>query len=182
LKLKGIVNREEILELPLSLTCGREDEISFRLSDGREVSSYINNVYLVDIWKELEDMFEDEEYKRKALKYVTIEEFEKMKEDTWEVLEKVCPKGKSYMYIDYEVTEDLQLDFYSSSFLDSKPKVRDESSTIFFRNKPEMTVGKHGLKLRGAIIQEHFEPDTISLEGELFACIERIEMKPVKLY
>lgn len=174
--------RKEILNIPISLTCGKEDEITFKLLDGREVTCYINNIYLVDVWKDTKNMFEDEEYRRKALKYLTIDEFEKIKEGFKESLEKICPKGKCYMYIEYEVTEDLQLNFYSSSFLDSKPEVRDSSSSIGFRKKPERTVGKHGLRLRGAIIQEPFEPDTVTFEGELFACIERIEMKPVKLY
>ena len=76
---------------------------------------------------------EVEEYKNKMLKFVTKEEFMKVKEQCDEALLKVCPKGKCYMVLEYECDSDVALNFYATSYLDSEIEIGSENavSTIF---------------------------------------------------
>lgn len=68
------------LEIPVSLICGETPTISFHLEDGTQVECYINRICLKDVWADHERRFADEKYIAQALQHVSMEEFQKMKE------------------------------------------------------------------------------------------------------
>lgn len=175
--------KTKVLEIPITLTLGENTDISFKLNDKTVSKCYINNIFLMDVWEEQEARFEDEEYKNKMLKFVTKEEFMKMKEQCDEALLKVCPKGKCYMVLEYECDSDVALNFYATSYLDSEIEIGSENavSTIFM-HYPDKKVGANGLKLQSCVIQVPLERDATTLEAELFSYSKRIKACKKKLY
>lgn len=110
------------------------------------------------------------------------EEFEQRKKQFWEILEEHCPKGKHYLAVEYECSEDISLNFYEKEYLDTIPKPREGSaSSIFMCIKPEKEEGIHGYKLRGCVIQKPLDGDVHSLEAELFSYSELVQKRVEEL-
>lgn len=180
---KDSCSKTELLEIPVILTCGEQPVISFRLCDGTQAECYINKICLKDVWADFEDRFEDEEYRNRALEYVSMEELQKMKEKFGEALLAGCPRGKGYIFVEYECSTDVAVNFYATSYLDSKPQVHSGSATsLLIMHRPDTQEGIHGLKLRGCVIQTPIEPDEISLEAELFSYTEIVKQDKKKVY
>lgn len=164
------------LEIPVTLTCGETPAISFHLADGTPAECYINRICLEDVWADHERRFADEEYRNRMLEYVSMEEFQKMKQQCEEALLADCPRGKCYMIVEYECTADVAVNFYAASYLDSQPQVHSGSATsLILMHRPEAKVGTHGLKLRGCVIQTPIEQDAAFLKAELFSYTETIK-------
>lgn len=126
--------------------------------------------------------FEDNVYREKMLQHMSEEEFQKMKEYFFEVLKEHCPKGKYYLIIEYECSEDISLNFYDKEYLDTIPKPREGSaSSLFMRIKPNKEEGEHGYKLWGSVIQKPLEGDVKQLAAELFSYSEGIHKETVIL-
>jgi len=169
-------SKTEILEIPVVLTCGENPVISFDLGDGTQAECYINKICLEDVWADHERRFTDEEYINRALEHVSAEEFQKMKEQCEKALLADCPRGKCYMLVEYECSADVAVNFYATSYLESKPQVHSGGATsLLIMHRPDAKVGTHGLKLRGCIIQTPVEPDVTSLEAELFSYTEIVK-------
>lgn len=171
------------LEMPVLLECGKRQELKFLLEDKKEAICYINKVCLVDIWEEEKKRFSDAAYKERMLSHMTENEFEQMKEQFFQVLEEHCPKGKCYVGIEYECTEeDIALKFYDKEYLDKKPEPKEGSATaLLMRIKPDKEVGVHGLKLRAEVIQKPVERETEAIESELFSYYKMIPKKVERL-
>ncbi len=172
------------IEVPVLLECGKTREIPFLLENEKEAVCYINKVYLMDIWKEEEKRFSDTAYREKMLLHVTEVEFEQMKENFFRVLEEHCPRGKCYMVVEYECSEeDMGLNFYDREYLEQKPEERNGSATaLLMRIKPDTEVGSHGLKLRGGIIQKALlDKGTMQLDAELFSYYRMVGKRVEKL-
>ena len=176
-------SKTELLEIPVILTCGEHPVIPFCLGDGAQAECYINKICLKDVWADLERRFKDEEYINRVLEQVSMEELQKMKEHCEEALLADCPRGKCYLLVEYECSRDVAINFYATSYLDSKPKVHSGSSTsLLIMHRPDTKTGTHGLKLRGCVIQTPIEPDSTSLETELFSYTEIIKQDTKKVY
>lgn len=100
-------------------------------------------------------------------------------------------QGKCYInkicfldvWAEFECSADAALNFHSSAYLDSKPKVHSGSaSSMIFIHRPEKEKGIHGLKLRGCVIQTPIEPEKTSLKAELFSYTEVVKQNWVKLF
>lgn len=171
------------IEVPVLLECGKTQEIPFLLENGKEAVCYINKVSLMDIWKEEEKRFSDNSYKEKMLLHMTEMEFEQMKEQFFRVLEEHCPKGKCYMVVEYECSEeDIGLNFYDREYLEQKPEEKNGSATaLLMRVKPDREIGAHGLKLRGGVIQKVLDKGTMELEAELFSYYRMVEKRVERL-
>lgn len=170
------------VEKPVCLECGKNMEIEFPLKNGKKVVCYINKVELIDIWEEEEKKFSDNTYREKMLQHISEEEFEQMKKQFWEVLEEHCPRGKCYLGIEYECSEDISLNFYDKEYLDTLPKQGEGSaSALWMRVKPEQELGKHGFKARGSVIQKPLEKTTKQLEAELFSYSEIVKKRVEKM-
>jgi len=175
--------KTELLEIPVTLTCGEHPVIPFHLNDGTQAECYINKIYLHDIWADHERRFADEEYKNKVLEHISEEEFQKMKEQSEKALLADCPRGKCYMLVEYECSTDVAINFYATSYLDSKPRVHPGGATsLLILHRPDAEEGTHGLKLRGCVIQTPLEPDITSLEAELFSYTEIVKQDTEKVY
>ena len=164
------------IEQSVQLQCGKASEVPFYLDNGTLATCYINNVYLMDVWAEEEKRFADPVYRERMLQHVSEAELEQMKEQLFAVLEPHCPRGKYYMVLEYECTEDISLTFYDKEYLDyvEKPK-EGGASAVFMGVKPDEGTGTHGLKLRGCVIQKPLEAKTHTLDAELFSYSRMIQ-------
>lgn len=180
---KDSYTKTELLELPVTLMCGEQPVITFHLEDGTRAECYINKICLQDVWADFEQRFADEEYRNRVLEHMSMEEFEKMKDQCEEALLADCPRGKCYMLVEYECNRDVVLNFCATSYLDSKPQVHSENATsLLLMHRPDTKEGTHGLKLRGQVIQTPIEPKADSLEAELFSYTEIIKQDLERMY
>lgn len=171
------------IEKTVTLECGKPEEIEFTLKDGSTAMCYINKVELMDVWAEQEKKFADSAYREKMLQHMSEEEFEQMKKHFWSVLEEHCPKGKCYMTVEYECSENVSLYFYEKEYLDTLPKPHEGSaSALLMSVKPKKETGEHGYKLRGSVIQKPLERDVKCLEAELFSYSEIVKKSIEELY
>ena len=164
------------LEIPVTLTCGEQPAIPFHLADGTQAECYINKICLQDIWADHEHRFNDDEYISKMLEHMSMEELQKMKEQCEKALLAECPRGKCFLFVEYECSRDVTLNFYATSYLDSEPQVHAGGATsLFIMHRPDAKEGTHGLRLRGCVIQTPIEPDVTSLDAELFSYTEIVK-------
>lgn len=171
------------IEKPVFLECGKTIDIEFSLEDGSTAICYINKIELIDIWASQEKRFADPDYRERMLLHMSEDELEKMKMDLYKILEEHCPRGKCFMAIEYECSDEkIGLQFYDKEYLDTVPQPSSGScSSLMMRNKPDIENGSHGLKLRGEIIQKPLDKDAQMLEAELFAYYKMVEKKSCKL-
>lgn len=171
------------VEKPVLLECGKTAEIAFELENGKQAMCYINKVELHDVWAEQEQSFADLVYRERVLQRISEEEFEEMQANVYRILEEHCPRGKCYIALEYECSEEnIGLNFYDKEYLDSVPiPSSGNCSSMMMRHKPEKETGIHGLKLRGEIIQKPLDKDALSLEAELFSYYTMVEKKSCKL-
>ncbi len=166
------------IEIPFWLECGKKQEIEFTLKDGRTAVCYIEKTEVFDVWKEQEKHFKDPEYRKHMLMHMSEEELEQMKEQCFETLQQHCPKGKQFMLVEYECSENVSLSFYAKDYLDTLPEPRKGSaSAIFMTHRPEKKVGEHGFKFRGCIIQQPLEKGCKKVEAELFSYTYTVEQR-----
>ena len=166
------------IELPVCLECGKTEELAFVLEDGTLANCYINNVYAMDVWAEEEKRFSDPVYRERMLQHVSEAELEQMKEHLFATLAEHCPKGKQYMVLEYECTENISLAFYDKEYLDCIEIPKEGSASAFLmRVKPDKEIGSHGLKLRGCVVQKPLDADTKTIEAELFSYSKMIQKK-----
>lgn len=170
--------------------CDKIMEFTVVEQDGqrRGGTCYINRVYLIDVWEEEEKRFADPQYQQRMLEHVSQEELDTMKQQIFTALEQNCPRGMYYIGLEYECTLDMSMDFYSSEYLKREQETTtitgDGTVSVMLMNsrlEPDEELGAHGLKLRGAVIQEPVPQDTKSLWAELFTAHERMPEQTVEL-
>ena len=163
--------KEYILEKTVTLTVGKSRSFSFIDNYGNEVQCHINDVTLIDVWKNAEEQFNDPRLSERF----SEEQIKQMKKQHFEMLRQNCPKGMCYIGIEYECSKDLGLQFYSKEYLKSIPETH-QGSAIFsaMRLKPDKKTGIHGLPLRGCALQTPVSPDTTKIPAELFSYLEKI--------
>ena len=163
---------QHILEKTITLNVGKSRSFRFIDHDGDQVRCYINHVTLIDVWKDIEDSFNNPQ-KTKGL---SPEQLRRAKSRCYEALEQSCPKGMCYIGIEYECSKDMSLQFYSKQYLKSCPKeYKGSSSSIVMMLKPEKEKGAHTLPLKGCVIQTAVPPDTSKIPAELFCYFEKEE-------
>lgn len=159
-----------ILEKTVTLNVGKSRSFYFTDSYGDKVWVHINNVTLIDVWKDAEEQLGAAGLADRF----SPEQLRQAKEHTYHALEQSCPKGMCYIGIEYECTKDLSLVFYSKQYLASRPEVHRGSAAFFLmRLKPDKETGTHNLPLRGCVIQMPVSPDTTKVPAELFQYYER---------
>ncbi len=165
-----------VAELPVTLTVDGEyhDKIWFKNKEtGAESWVQINRVYLMDMWEEMEKTFSDP----RLLEQMTKEELAAAKRDFEEKFEDICSKGMFYPAIEYECEENISLQFYTKSHLDSK--TASKNGGIGFIIKPEKATGILGMRLKSSIIQEPVLSDTSVIEAELFQYFETVSLDDI---
>lgn len=159
-----------ILEKTVTLNVGKSRSFSFTDNYGDEVWVHINNVTLIDAWKDAEEQLAAVESDGRF----SLEQMRQAKEHTYRALEQSCPKGMCYVGVEYECTKELSLVFYSKQYLSSRPEVHKGSADFFLmRLKPEKETGTHNLPLKGCVIHMPVSPDTVKVPAELFQYYEK---------
>lgn len=169
----GCIRR--LLEKNITLNAGRSRSFSFIDNYGDEVKCYINNVTLMDVWKDTEEQFNRLNTPEMAEKFkFTREQLEENKKHMYAALSQSCPKGMFYIGIEYECSKDISLVFYSRQYLKSIPEVSTGSASFLLVNlKPDSETGAHNLPLKGAVIHTPVTADTVKIPAELFCYLEK---------
>ena len=163
---------QHILEKTVTLNVGKSRSFSFVDNYGDQVQCFINNVTLIDVWKDADKQFSDPKYTER----VSEEQLQEIKDQYYKSLEQSCPKGMCYIGVEYECSKDINLQFYSKEFLKSVPIPQQGSSSfLMMRLKPEKDVGTHNLPLKGNVILTAVSPDTSKIPAELFLYIEKVD-------
>lgn len=150
---------------------GKSRSFSFTDDYGDNVQCHINNVTLIDVWKNTEEELRDP----KLAERFSPEQLEQARKQSYDALEQSCPKGMCYIGIEYECSKNYDLVFHSKQYLKSRPETRQGSAHfIMMRLKPDQETGTHGLPLKGCVIQTPVSPDTSKIPAELFLYHERI--------
>ena len=159
-----------ILEKTVTLQVGKSRSFSFIDNYGDKVWCYINNVTLMDVWKDAEEQIKTAELSDRF----SPEQLQQAKKYTYDALEQNCPKGMCYVGVEYECSKELNLVFYSKQYLNSKPETLRGSSTFFLmRLKLDKETGTHNLPLKGCVIATPVSPDTVTVPVELFQYFEK---------
>ncbi|AFQ44276.1 hypothetical protein [Desulfosporosinus meridiei] len=154
-----------LVEKPVTLTVGSEYPDKLYFTDkvsGEQHWVQINSVTLCDMWMEMSKIFDNHRLKEQ----VSPEELARSKAEFEERFSGICPKGMFYPVIRYECEEDIFLEFYSKLWLDAEP-IHKNSALSFFM-KTDEPIGKLGMKLKAAMIQEPMMANTVNIEAELF--------------
>lgn len=160
---------QHLLEKTVTLNVGKSRSFSFIDNYGDKVMCYINNVALIDVWKDAEEQFNDPRYAERF----SEEQMQEIRERRYEALRQSCPKGMCYIGIEYECSKDLSLQFYSKEYLKSVPETHGGSAVFLLMHfKPDKKTGIHGLPLKGSVIQTPVSPDTSKVPAELFYYME----------
>lgn len=161
-----------ILEKTITLNVGKSRSFHFTDDYGDNVQCHINNVTLIDVWKNTEEELSDP----KLAESFSPQQLEQARKDSYDALEQCCPKGMCYIGIEYECSKNYSLEFHSKQYLASRPVVHQGSSHfLLMRLKPEQETGTHGLPLKGCVIQTPVSPDTSKIPAELFFYYEKID-------
>lgn len=136
---------------PRPLVCG---------SGPQAVRFYIHNVYLQDLYGDVETLLSDP----RRYEGLPPEEAERAKRDIHAHVQQLCPPGMRLPVVEYE-TEHASLQFYSRAFLRQAPV--SAASSVGFVLKPEHPTGSHGLPLRASLLESAVPPDTGSVDVEL---------------
>ena len=166
---------QHILEKTVTLTVGKSRSFSFVDSYGDKVQCFINNVTLIDVWKDTEEQLKQRLSDTKYTAQFSEEQLQEIKEHCYKALEQSCSKGTYYIGIEYECSKDISLQFYSKEFLKSVPVTHKGSSSFLMMSlKPDKEIGTHNLPLKGCVIQTAVSPDTSTIPAELFLYFEKI--------
>ena len=163
---------EHIVEKTITLNVGKSHTFSFLDNYGDKVQCYVNNVTLIDVWKDTEEQFKNPKYTEN----ISEEQLQAIKKECYEALQQSCPAGMCFIGIEYECSKDISLQFYSKEFLKSYPETHNGKATsLFMRIKPDKEKGTHNLPLRGSVIQTAVSPDTSKIPAELFLYLEKTD-------
>ena len=161
---------QHILEKTVTLNVGKCRSFSYMDHYGDNVQCHINNVTLIDVWKNTEEELRDP----KLAERFSPEQLEEARKHMHDALEQSCPKGMCYIGIEYECSKNYSLVFHSKQYLKSRPETHQGSShMLMMRLKPDQETGTHGLPLKGCVIQTAVSPDTSKIPAEVFLYYER---------
>ncbi len=152
----------------LSLHIGRNYPRAFQFEDkqtGEIHRFYIQRVYLMDIWAETEKSFSDPRHLERMSEADLLE----MKKTCFEQLARLCPRGMYLPVIEYEAGEDVSFEFHTVEYLDARYEASRENgaSGILIMAKADEPLGRHGMKLKVAVIQSPVSKETERLYVEL---------------
>lgn len=127
----------------------------------REVTYYINNIYLVDTLADYEKKYEGQ----KAAGAVGEDS-----ELFYGCIKEICPPGMRNIIVEYEC-DDAFLEFYTKNQLKEKVKMTGSPVTFFLAGSPREEEGMHGKRMKVCVIQYPVEPDIQEIELELLGAI-----------
>lgn len=133
-----------------------------KINSGEELTVYIHGVSFYDIWKEAEAGFQDERLTQRF----TEEEIAKVKQEYFENLSSMYPKGYVLPMVEYECDKDYQIQFYTTEYLRRKPE--NKSASIFFHVRSDKEKGPMGFRNRACPLEAVEKGYEGSIDVEIF--------------
>lgn len=115
---------------------GRRFDVMIR---GEKVPFWLERVYQYDPWEQL----------AAACQTLGIGQDQPQHQAMRAQLESICPSGQLLTVVEYEVEQNIQLDFYDEEYL--RQKKSNSSTSMGLRLN--RTTGRHGFPLRAAVLQ-----------------------------
>lgn len=154
-------------EFPLKIG----EPYDFSLDGDRMIQCYINNVYLLDFYDEIEKQCSDP----RVTEAYSEEQIADMKGKAIEAAEEQIPREMRYAVIEYEC-DGFFLNFDFTTHLNEEIKVitGDPTSSAFIMSaKPDKKYGTHGLPLKAHIIPHPVPESVTEISVELvYICSE----------
>jgi hypothetical protein len=123
---------------------------------------YIDKMYHYDIWSEVNEFFSKE-----YIPGTPEARLKEMKDEYLIGVESTCPKGMNLAMLEYETEDGIQLDFYSTEYLEQKPILSSSSSGMLFKSDEKF--GSNGFRSRICMIKPVPQDFKGSIEVELFS-------------
>lgn len=136
---------------------------------------YIDKISHYDIWEEVNHIFESE-----WVKSLSQEQIKQMKEENIAHLEEICPKGMNLAILEYEVEDDIHLNFYSKEYFDKKSVHNTSVLAIAFLTS-DKEIGINGFKRQISMIKPVKKDFNGSIDVELFSWFLEIPEEIIKV-
>lgn len=160
------------LQIPLTLEINGNAQ-EFLLPCGNSI--YIRKVQTFDLHEHTRKVFESE----KIRAAFSPEELEERLRSIEKSNAEICPEGKCFLTIEYEVPENISLRIIPKATLDS-PRGRSNGAFGVLMSATE-EAGHEGYKVKCETISQPFDPDIESLEAEIFSYTVSTPIKDVIL-
>ena len=139
-----------------------------------EIKYYISCASRQDIWGETLKQMQDENtfkiWREQGLDETAIEQAL----STWqESVEKICPKGHELLVLEYECSDNRQLNFYTTEYLDSIPENTGSSTAVFLFGSAKKK-SRHGHDVRSCLLKTVPAGFDEAVEVELMSCYSSI--------
>lgn len=132
----------------------------FNPVENEEIEFYINKMERYDVWEDMKKKIENE-----WLKIASKDEIEQMKGQLFDTMERICPKGMDLAIMEYELEKNVQLNFYTTVHLASKPIHLSSSVGMIF--SPENKLGQNGFTNRICMLKPVGKDFNEAIEIEL---------------
>lgn len=151
-------------ETPITLNIG-DNETEIDLTNGKKI--FIREIKLIDMYDEMEQLFGSERFRQMC----TPEEIETQRRNFINNFSPICPVGKYFIAVTYEIEKNVSIEIKLKEFLDSAPNASDSNCMAFFVSS-DLTPVHDGMKIKTAIIDVPFDKNTKSVEAEIFTVTE----------
>lgn len=141
----------------------------------KEFNYYINSVRHYNLCEETNKLFESDNMKS-ILKQSNSndEDILKIKKQALDICKKECPDGMDYLIVEYEVKDNITLEFLTQEYLNSKYINENGNSSYILNIKPDNKIGRHGLNNKIAILGAVKKDFSGDVKCELFSCAETV--------
>lgn len=157
-------------EIPLRLQIGECDEEA-GLSDGTKI--YIRNLELKDMLADFITLYNSEQFKERF----SPEEIQKQIDQFTKNFRDSCPEGKVLLAVEYEAPSDVTVAIELKSALDSPPPAGNSCMGFILRS--DLIPIHDGMKLKTHVFYTPFDPDTASVEAEIFTMTKTVKPKDI---
>lgn len=157
-------------EIPLRFQIGACDEEAV-LSDGTKI--YIRNLELKDMLADFIKLYNSEQFKERF----SPEEIQTQIEQFTRNYRDCCPECKVLLSVEYEAPPEISVAVELESALDSPPPARN--SCMGFILGSDLTPIHDGMKLKTHVFDTPFDPETTSIEAEIFTVTKTVKPKDI---
>jgi len=153
----------------------------FDSEKGKHIDFYINRVIRYDIFEEYKSWFRDETsiatWQEQGLDEASITQ---MEQDVLESLKDICSKDQDLLLIQYETPKGIQLNFYTTEYLDTAPN-HSSNGAVGLLWGAEETDSKYGYPVRTDVLKPVSKEFAESVEIELFSWYRTFPPMEIKI-
>lgn len=168
-----------LVEEPVTLTVqdyNEKSEFVVNISNiEKKFNYYINSVRHYNLYEETNKLFESDKMKS-ILKESNSndEDILKIKKQALDICKKECPDGMDYLIVEYEVKDNITLEFLTQEYLNDRYINKNSNSSYILNIKPDNKIGRHGLNNKIAILGAVKKDYYGDIECEIFSCTETV--------